>query len=95
LHNTLVIYFRPALLIAPMHTLLNKARQFYHVYHLHIKETGAGSKKTTMDGWKQLLGDNLIIVERHEDISKIIPQIVAKNAAPMVDSAAQATKILL
>lgn len=60
--------------------LLDKARELYHVYHLHIKQTAAGREQRTMDGWKQLMGDNLIIVDRHEDISKIIPQIVSKNS---------------
>jgi len=76
--------------------LLVKARQFYHVYHLHIKETGAGSSRTTMAGWKQLLGENLIIVERHEEISKIIPRIVAENSvAAAVAEPITATKIIL
>ncbi len=61
-------------------TLLDKAREKYHMYHLHIKQTGAGSVQKTMDGWKQLMGENLIILERHEEVSKIIPQIVAAKA---------------
>jgi hypothetical protein len=60
--------------------LLDKARQFYHVYHLHIKETGAGSSQTTINGWKQIMGEHLIVVDRHEQISTIIPEIVAKNS---------------
>lgn len=60
--------------------LLDKAREKYHVYHLHIKETSAGSQKTTQDGWKQLMGDNLILVDRHTDIARIIPETVAKVA---------------
>ena len=59
--------------------LLDKAREKYHVYHLHIKETYAGSRSETMDGWKQLMGENLIIVENHNEISRIISEIVTKN----------------
>ena len=59
--------------------LLDKARELYHVYHLHIKQTAAGREQRTMDGWKQLMGDNLIIVDNHEDISQIIPQIIAEK----------------
>jgi len=71
--------------------LLDKARKLYHVFHLHIRETGAGSMQTTMDSWKQLMGDNLIILDRHEDVSKVIPEIIAetmrKTAAPVSSSA--------
>jgi hypothetical protein len=59
--------------------LLDKAREKYHVYHLHIKETGAGSRQTTIDDWKQLMGDNLIVVERHTDVSKIIAETVLQG----------------
>ena len=62
----------------PASVLLDKARERYHVYHLHICETSAGSQKSTQDGWKQLVGDNLIMVEKHSDIAKIIPEIVSK-----------------
>ena len=58
-------------------TLLDKARQSYHVYHLHIKQTYAGSMQETMDGWKQLLGDHLIILEDHKEVSTVLPQIIA------------------
>jgi hypothetical protein len=60
--------------------LLDKARERYHVYHLHIKETSAGSEQRTQDGWKQLMGDKLILVDKHNEIAKIIPDLVAKVA---------------
>jgi hypothetical protein len=73
--------------------LLDKAREKYHVFHLHIRETGAGSMQATMDGWKQLMGDNLIILERHEDVSKVIPEIIARNTPKTeVKAAAAATQ---
>jgi len=58
-------------------TLLDRARESYHVFHLHIRQTQAGSMQATMDGWKQLMGDHLIILDRHEDVSKVIPEIMA------------------
>lgn len=60
--------------------LLDKARELYHVYHLHIKQTSAGRRQGTIDGWKQLMGEDLIVVEKYEDISTIIPQIVSENS---------------
>lgn len=74
--------------------LLDKAREKYHVYHLHIKETSAGSQKTTQDGWKQLMGEHLILVDKHTDIARIIPETVAKVMAELQASTAnnQATQ---
>lgn len=56
--------------------LLDKARQLYHVFHLHIRETSSGSRQEVMDGWKQLMGGNLIILERHEEVSRVIPELI-------------------
>lgn len=56
--------------------LLDKAREKYNVFHLHIRQTGAGSRQETIDGWKQLMGDNLIIIERHEDVSSVIAELI-------------------
>jgi hypothetical protein len=67
--------------------LLDKAREKYHVYHLHIKETSSGSQQYVMDGWKELMADNLILVEKHADIAKIIPDIVSKVTALAVKPA--------
>jgi len=61
------------------HKLLEKASEKYHVFHIHVKETGAGSRKETIDGWKQLMRDNLIIAERHQDIAQLIADTVIKN----------------
>jgi hypothetical protein len=71
--------------------LLDKAREKYHVYHLHIKETSAGSQTTTQDGWKQLMGNNLILVDRHAEIARIIPETVAKVTAASQSAASIST----
>ncbi len=68
--------------------LLDKARQKYHVFHLHIRETSSGSRKEVMDGWKQLMGDQLIILEHHEDVSKVIPEIIAAKAEKVAPASA-------
>ncbi|MCX7066641.1 MAG: hypothetical protein NTW85_02930 [Methylococcales bacterium] len=78
--------------------LLDKAREHYHVYHLHIKETSSGSQQTVMDGWKELMGDKLILVEKHAEIAKIIPDIVSKvtaSAARPDDIIKEKTQIIL
>jgi hypothetical protein len=62
-------------------TLLDKAREMYHVYHLHIKQTASGSRQGVIDGWEQLMSDNLIVIERHEDVSKTIADIITKSVS--------------
>jgi len=61
--------------------LLKKAMEKYHVYHLHIKETGAGSRKETIDGWKQLMQDHLIEVDNHNELAATIANIIIKNSS--------------
>ena len=56
--------------------LLDKAREMYHVYHLHLMQGSNGRSQPVMDGWKQLMGDNLIIIERKEEVSSVIADIV-------------------
>ena len=52
--------------------LLAKAREKYNVYHIHVKQGSAGSRQDVMDGWKQLMGENLIIVDDYRTIPAII-----------------------
>lgn len=73
-------------------TLADKARERYHVFHLHIRQTNAGSRQETMDGWKQLMGDRLIILDRHEDVSKVIPEIIASTMPQSARPAAARTE---
>ena len=71
--------------------LLDKAREMYHCYHLHICQTGAGSRERTKQGWKQLMGDeNLRLVQHKEDVADEIAQIVIKEygAIPEVNKPA-------
>ena len=56
--------------------LLEKARDSYDVFHIHVKQTGAGSRQKTIDGWKQLMGDNLLVVDRSTDIADTIAETV-------------------
>jgi hypothetical protein len=76
--------------------LLDKAREKYNVYHLHIKQTSSGSRQQVIDGWKQIMGDNLIIVERHEDVSTIIADILTqKNTTSTATKDKETTPIIL
>ncbi len=71
----------------PALALLDKAREKYNVYHIHLKEGSNGSRQDVMNGWKQLMGDNLIIIDDKRNvadaISKIIvPQKGSSHVAP-------------
>jgi hypothetical protein len=59
--------------------LLEKSSERYNVFHIHVKETMAGKRQETIDGWKQLMWDNLIIAEHHAEISNIIADTVLKH----------------
>lgn len=52
--------------------LLEKAMETYNVFHVHVKETSSGRRSSVIDGWKQLMRDNLIIAEKHEEIPDLI-----------------------
>jgi len=59
--------------------LLEKAREKYHVYHLHMTCTRVGSFKETQDGWKDMLGDNVKFVSNQEDVAMTIAELVIKH----------------
>ncbi len=59
--------------------LLSKALEKYDVYHIHIRETSSGSRQHVIDGWKQLLADNLLVANRKTDVAGIISTIVSKT----------------
>jgi len=70
--------------------LLSMASEKYNVYHLHVRQGSNGRREDIMDGWKQLMGDNLIIVDNHKDIPKVITEIVTGNSGqevPATDTA--------
>lgn len=60
--------------------LLTKAQEKYHVYHLHLLQGSNGRRKYIQDGWKQLMGDNLLIIEKKEDVGTVIVDTIKKHA---------------
>jgi hypothetical protein len=59
--------------------LLDKAREMYNVYHLHLLEGSNGKRADVQNGWKELMGDNVVFVENHRKIHEVIAQIVNDN----------------
>lgn len=59
--------------------LLDKAKEKYNVFHIHVRQGAQGRRQDVINGWKQLLGDNLLIAERKEDIVDIIVKTITEN----------------
>src|SRR5689334_13958049 len=59
----------------PAEQLLAEAQRMYHVFHLHVTETGASVG--IIDGWRKLLQERLIIVDDYNNIAEIIASTVA------------------
>ena len=59
--------------------LFKKASNMYNVYHLHTTETMTGSRAHVINGWKTLIGNNLILVDNHKDIANIIADTIIKH----------------
>lgn len=56
---------------------LDKAREKYEVYHLHMMQGSNGQRQDVKDGWKQLMGDRVIFVKRREEVADIIADLVS------------------
>lgn len=72
--------------------LLDKAREKYEVFHLHIMEGSNGMRKEVQDGWKQLMGDHVIMVEHKEDVARIIADKVLEVVSAQQGQAPVAQK---
>ena len=62
--------------------LLEKAQEHYNVYHLQILEGYSGRK--SLPYWKELLGENCIEINNHQDVSNAIAKIVVQNVEKTV-----------
>jgi len=70
--------------------LLDSAREKYHVFHLHMLQGHNGNRQDVKDGWKELMGDDAIFVQRREDVADIIADIVSNVA---LSTSNQTTKV--
>lgn len=57
--------------------LLEKAKEKWEVYHLHVMQGSAGQRSLVY--WKQLLDDHCIQVDNYEDLPEIMSQIIYDN----------------
>jgi hypothetical protein len=79
--------------------LLDKVREQYEVFHLHLLQGSNGNNQRVKDEWKQLLGDNCIFVQRKEEVAQIIAdtvsEVVSKQGqkhAPIVEESKESTE---
>lgn len=70
--------------------LLEKAQEKYEVYHLHINQGYNGKSDRVKNGWKELMGDNVVFVEGKEMVAATIAQITAEVVKDQGDQVIQA-----
>jgi hypothetical protein len=56
--------------------LLAAAREKYEVYHFHLVEGSNGGNQHVINGWKEVMGDHLILVPDYRDIPYMVAKIV-------------------
>lgn len=57
--------------------ILAQAQRMYHVFHIHCNETGYRNSNTVLNYWRDLLGENLLILDDHEAIAELMASTVA------------------
>lgn len=62
-------------------SLLKEAQEKYNVFHIHLTETGSGSRSSVQSGWKQNLQDNCVILPSYTEIATTIADIVKSNTS--------------
>ena len=67
--------------------ILEKAKETYEVYHLHMLSGNSGVR--SLSGWKELLGDHCIPIDNPEDVADTVARIVIRGVdeliTPMTD----------
>jgi hypothetical protein len=58
-------------------TLLEEAQRMYHVYHIHINETGYRDNPEVIGYWRKTLGERLLILDDHNALAELIASTVA------------------
>lgn len=60
--------------------LLQAAAEKYEVFHINICQTYSGRREEVINGWKELLSDNLLLAEKKEDVARIISDAIISTA---------------
>lgn len=57
--------------------ILKEAQQMYHVFHIHCVEGSNGKDQKVINSWKDLLGQNLILLDDSDNIAETIASTIA------------------
>lgn len=63
-------------------TLLEKVREKFNVFHIHVKFTASGSRQEYINSWN-FIGESLLIAENLQDIPKIIANKILTFSSPV------------
>lgn len=66
--------------------MLILAQRLYHVFHIHVNETGYKDDPTVIGYWKDLLGERLIMMDDYNDVAEIIASTVAVMNGVSIDT---------
>lgn len=63
----------------PIHArqVLQDAQEKYHVFHIHINETGYRNNPVIMEYWRDLLGERFLVLDDHTALAELIASTVA------------------
>jgi len=59
--------------------LVEKAKESYYVYHIHLASSNSDYSGRITKNWKQLLGQNYIVLNDQNDIPKTIAKLIMAN----------------
>lgn len=57
--------------------VLAQAQRMYHVFHIHVNEASYRDNPDIIGYWRDLLGENLLIIDDHNAIAELIASTVA------------------
>ena len=57
--------------------LLKEAQRMYNVFHIHVKHGGGSEESTVCDEWREMLKQNLIILDDYNLVAETIATAVA------------------
>lgn len=60
----------------PSAKVIQDAMQKYHVYHLHVLHNAFARTPERQAGWKEILGENFILLEDYTKIAKTIADLI-------------------
>jgi hypothetical protein len=57
--------------------LLQQAQRMYHVFHIHANETHYRNHPKVLDYWREMLGQNLLVLDDHNAVAELIASTIA------------------